>query len=273
MQRHHEKRRDMARSILPSKNREAARQALCSAKRANRRVVAQQLQSLVGVAGADPSQPATYENWDERGDARQYADAEISWTVRRRRSGDKLAHFIRWAIVVSADLPVEDRLPYIRSLLPDGLIGRHAMSHLAWEPELVPLQEHNRRLLTRRDSATDSRTGRRARQRAAREDELAVLATLLGEVLETGGELEVLNRAMKTCDTHADRSGCLEAGCVLRCLAGHHDVDAFLRDIEAAEPSSWRVADAPAAMPARCFTRYLVALRGAASIGPSAGTP
>ena len=47
--------------------------------------------------------------------------------VWRRRGADKLNHFIRWAKRRTAHLPVESRLSKMRAVLPDGLIGEHAL--------------------------------------------------------------------------------------------------------------------------------------------------
>ena len=125
------KRRDMARSILPSKYRSPGR-LVAKAKRANRRAISQELHSLTTDATRQ-----RYE-WDELMDLRAYPDAEIQQLVRWRRNGDKILHFERWAIAITRDLPHEDRLSHMQSVLPDGLIGDHAMSHLRDLPELNP---------------------------------------------------------------------------------------------------------------------------------------
>src|SRR5262249_13876426 len=140
MERHDEKRRDMARSILPSKNREAARVSLAKVKRAHRHAVHQELGAYAAAhIDTDEDDP------DDRGegvDLGAYPDGEIGMIVRRRRGGDKLNHFIRWAIAITGDVPVESRLSTMGGMLDDGLIGRHALTHLAREPALNPVHEH-----------------------------------------------------------------------------------------------------------------------------------
>jgi len=121
----------MARSILPSRYRSPGKH-LALAKRANRNQIRAELRHLV-------KHPDLMEDaWDERMDLRAYPDVEIAWIVRWRRGGDKLAHFQRWAIATTKDMPIENRLSYLRTVLPDGLIGDHAMSHLRDLPELNP---------------------------------------------------------------------------------------------------------------------------------------
>lgn len=125
------KRRDMARSILPSRYRSPGA-LITKAKRSNRRSIRQELRSLTTDAGRQG------DKWDELMDVRAYPDIEIRRLVFWRRGGDKLRHFERWAVAITADLPHEDRLSHMRSILPAGLIGDHAMSHLRLLPELNP---------------------------------------------------------------------------------------------------------------------------------------
>jgi hypothetical protein len=75
--------RDMARSILPSKNREPARAAKARIKRAARR---RARHACNGLANLDRYRR---DDWDARLDLRAYPDAEIHWMVRWRRAGDK----------------------------------------------------------------------------------------------------------------------------------------------------------------------------------------
>ena len=91
------------------------------------------------------------------------------------RGRDKLNHFMRWAIAATADLPIEDRLPNLQAMLPDGLVGRHAMSHLQHAPDLRPAQEHLH--LERR------RRGWAARERARRQVQQTVELDLIRDLL------------------------------------------------------------------------------------------
>lgn len=115
-----EKTLQMMRSILPSKARKGTREDKRHAKKASRAKIRQALN-----------------NYDaERIDYRSYPDVEISNIVWERRAADKLSHFERWAVEITKHLPKEERLPYLKRMLPDNLIGRHAYSHLERIDEL-----------------------------------------------------------------------------------------------------------------------------------------
>jgi len=272
MERHHEKRRDMARSILPSTNRKPARNAITRTKRAHRRAIRHDLSVLgrphlaatpIGID--DPSG----DGWDERVDLRRYPSAEIRDTVRWRRGGDKLNHFIRWAIASTAGLPVDDRLSHLRSIVGSRLIGDHAMSHLERERALRPPHAHLWCHWCRHQIEIE--------ERGAREEaELEVLRALLLEIAGEAGGLAGLNRHMKTCDVHRYHDRCLETACVKRCLAGAHDIDRFLVDVDRSGWDRWRVIvpaadwdrwrlDGPERLPGRRFHTYLKGLRDAAA--------
>ncbi len=254
---HHEKRRDMARSVLP-KNRRPARQALARAKRANRRVITQDLHKITPT---EFSADADCVEWDDRRDLRRYPDAEIHSTVRRRRGGDKLNPFIRWAIASTADVPIEDRLPQLRARLPGGLIGNHAMSHLEREPQLRPAQAHDWRYWR---VSLESRQAERSIQTAR---DLELLRDLLQHVI-VDGDLGTLNRVMKHCDHHTTHQGCVDSTCVKRCLAGLHDIDQFLCDVATTPTRSHPLAHTPECLPSRRFRIYLDQLRTAAAHTP-----
>ncbi len=260
MERHHEKRQDMARSILPSKNRETARGALARAKRSNRRAVSQELKAFRSpYLAAAAISPEVYDAWDERDDVGRYPYVEIRSTVLRRRDGDKLNHFMRWAIASMADVPIDDRLSQLRSVLAGGLIGDHAMTHLVQESGLRRVYEHERRFPRVRQSVRESQ--RKAHLAA----EFDVLHVVLHEVVTAPGGLKHLNRVMKSCDRHATYGGCAEAHCVKRCLGGLHDIEAFLRDVYRPTGRDRRP-DAPECLPARRFRAYLLELRDAADL-------
>ena len=198
-----EKRRDMARSILPSKHRHASRAALAATRRAARRSYRQRL----AYAASDPGHDELFDAID----IDEYPDQQIRMVVYRRRGADKLNHFEHWAIRVTRELPIEDRLSYLRAILPSGLIGEHAMSHLDWLEELSPTG----RLRWWTDPADWHR-----RQEALR----ARLVDQVRKSLEDGRHAE-LNRAMKRYPIGTPP--------VTRTLAGVHDVDAFVDDVMA----------------------------------------
>ena len=127
----------MARSILPSKYHSPGK-LITKTKRANRHAIRRELRSLV----TDPSRQG--DEWDELMDLRAYPDQEIGQLVQWRRGGDKIRHFERWAIAITNELPHEDRLSHMRAILPEGLIGDHAMSHLSERPELNPSSQWRR---------------------------------------------------------------------------------------------------------------------------------
>jgi hypothetical protein len=255
MERHHEKRRDMARSILPSKNREPARAALAEVKRANRRAIAHELGRFAGQRVLLDDVADDLDDWDERTDLGRYPYVEIHANVRWRRDGDKLNHFIRWAIATTADVPIDDRLSQLRSMLPGGLIGDHAMTHLAREPQLRRLLEHEWRRVRVRPSV------HRSEQKARLAEQFDALHVLLVEVVNTPGGLAELNRVMKTCDSHTRHDRCIEEGCVKRCLTGLHGVDPFLRAVHAASTPIYMMQRSCDRLPARRFRAYLELLR------------
>jgi hypothetical protein len=122
------KRRQMARSILPSTARRSARAELAHLRRSHRRATRATLTTLVppGTRVAE----AVLSFLDDA-QLPRYPTIEIGEVVGERRGADKLGHFIRWATAVTVDVRPADRLSRMRALLPDGLIGAHALSHLA----------------------------------------------------------------------------------------------------------------------------------------------
>jgi hypothetical protein len=203
------KSRDMARSILPSRARSTTAH-LALTRRANRHAIGQKLSYIRRGDRADQ------DDWDERSDLRAYPDIEIAMIVRWRRGADKLNHFERWAVQVTKLLPVEDRLPHIRAMLPGGLIGDHAMSHLRRLPELNPdsLNVYAFRFARSRAQNAERQAEERSRMRS-----------LVTTILEAGGHA-ALNSALKAAAFEGERP---------RTLAGIHDVDAFLSHVEAQE--------------------------------------
>lgn len=124
-----EKTRQMVRSILPSKSRKTAKHRKDCLHRENRRKSALQLATLRG--------PATYVV-DEFEDINENL---IHWIepkdvggwdtiVSDRRAADKLNHFEFWAYEKTKHLPEDARFKKMEALVPNNLIGQHAMSHL-----------------------------------------------------------------------------------------------------------------------------------------------
>lgn len=243
----HDKHRDIARSILPATRRGAARarSELAIAKRRHRRSVRRDLRGLIG-AGDDDLGGALA---DDLGgvDLTRTADIEINQLRRDRRSADKLNHFIRWSVAATADLPVEDRLGHLRGVLPAGLIGDHAVSHLEWVPEIVP------RPVGRR--AVVSEAEYRARDVRRIEHQRAGLAAGLRAAVATPGGHAAINRALREAehDAAAATAGRAPGDRVVpgRRFLGLHDVDPFVRELIGDPVWGWSWSPARAATGAR----------------------
>jgi hypothetical protein len=127
-----EKRRQMARSTLPSTSRKGARDDLRNIKQKNRAQVRRNLRALIkgGVA------PYVEENYDEASfDFESYPNHEINYAVRDRRDREKLGPALRWAPHQVAHLRREDRLSHMYTIMPDTLAGRHAVGHMDYLDE------------------------------------------------------------------------------------------------------------------------------------------
>jgi hypothetical protein len=208
-----DKRRDMARSVLPA-NPGAARNArdrralVHGANRAHQRML------LAGMAHDD-----SFDEWLPTGiDAQHGPDGGIKDVVRRRRRGDKLGPFIRWATAHANDLGPDpaSRVAALEALLPDGLIGRHAMSHLTME-EAFAVGPNRRR---RRETRT-ARRDRSEREWQSLEDRLR---HRLAQRLD---RLDELNRLIKAQWRPPADDLCARP----RTLGGAHDIEAFVDDL------------------------------------------
>lgn len=128
MRNHDEKAREMARSVLPSTRRRVARIDRANTHARERQRVRAALHDL-----------ATHDDPDDfEGDLTWEARGAISDMVWDRRAADKVAPLMRWAERTVErepglrDATLEERVAHFRRLLPEGLIGRHALSHLEW---------------------------------------------------------------------------------------------------------------------------------------------
>ena len=118
-----EKAREMARSLLPSTRRVIVRREKATIHRAHRRHFRGQMRQLA----REP------EDFEDRADLEDEPVTEIRWVMRGRRSADKIPPFLRWATARALPMPRDSRLSHIRALVPRGLIGDHALSHLQHE--------------------------------------------------------------------------------------------------------------------------------------------
>lgn len=124
---------EMARSLLPSKNRKTARKAKTALHRKNRRFVDSNLNTYRGYASDliedyyDDEFHHTFNAEPHRSDFGRSYGNDI---VYERRLGDKLAHFEVWAYHKTKHLRPEDRMSYLRSIIPGMMGSFHAMSHV-----------------------------------------------------------------------------------------------------------------------------------------------
>lgn len=126
------KKRNMCRSVLPSTARKGAREDLRNIKQRNRSSIRRELRQIAQPQVADE----VVANYDEAScDLSYYPNADINWAVRERRDADKIMPLMRWAPHLVRDVRLEDRLSKLRSILPDNLIGRHAISHLEYHDD------------------------------------------------------------------------------------------------------------------------------------------
>lgn len=152
-----EKHFQMARSILPSKARKRAKNDKDALHRQNRRRASAHYVCYKGYASD------VTDIWeDDRFDHSYWVEPHCNSydsIVWERRANDKLAHFENWAYQITKYLPPGDRLTKIRALLPEGVIGLHALSHLrfleppreqlyyryrgrSYEEEMIPYRLH-----------------------------------------------------------------------------------------------------------------------------------
>lgn len=192
----------MARSILPSTWRKAAH-AKQRVKRANRRAVSQAMGRIV----EDPSE------WDEADGLFDTGQREVRAIVNQRRGADKVKPFIRWAVKATAELPKESRLDHLRGLLPKGLIGSHALSHLT---RLEPFDLRPRRVWKRTRRFLDR----------------GHAANVLRHVLEVRGGHRFVNDVLARHALIDDATHQPIRRATVRLLLGVHDVLPFMDALE-----------------------------------------
>lgn len=193
------KRRQMARSILPSRARKEARARLRLIHRAYRRRVAQRLNAdrrRLGTVDVD-------ELFD-LGESTRSPDRAVREVVLDRRLADTLNHFERWAVAVTRGFRLEDRLSRLRSWLPEGLIGAHAESHLRFVADISP-------------RGPDACCWWCSPPAASRESERESARLALRRTLERG--------------LHADLNRHLRRAHSERLLHGVHDIDGFVAEV------------------------------------------
>lgn len=209
MRNHGEKHKDMIESVLPSRARKAARQ--------DRRLLHHQARARQRTALAVVAAGQDDEGVDFREGRRKSA---LKSFVRDRRDADNVGALTRWAAAtVRADpalrsAPVREQVAYFAAILPAGLIGRHAVSHIEAALEF--------------GGRSSFWPGYRARLDAWHAEREAGLRAALRQILAEGRHGE-LNRALRR--AHAASLAAWprrEAATLpLRLLLGAHDIDAF----------------------------------------------
>lgn len=175
-----QKHREMARSILPSKSRKGARDSLRIIKQQNRTATRQALRRVLF--------DEEYEVEDDV-DLGYYPYEKIRGVVNDRRGRDKIAHFEKWAIKITKDIETPDgRLAHMRGILPKGLIGDHAISHLRGYDEFET-EDFRFGFARNRFDAEALAIAKKARL----EKEAATRIRVLNEVVASGWGVSVLN--------------------------------------------------------------------------------
>jgi hypothetical protein len=193
------KRREMARSILPSTGRKGAAIRLAAIRRAHRRSVRQKLTIYSGRS------PVAYVAEDsDLGDDANWPTHRIREVVVERRDHDKVAPLIRWAVATTKTTRLEDRLSGLAVALPPGLIGQHAISHLEFLDELAPDYPHRHHYYWYRRGLTGS-------PRWSQEE----LSRRVRTAVERGGHAE-LNHRLKYVESP-------------RLFHGLHDLEEFVK--------------------------------------------
>lgn len=209
--------KDMIESLLPSRARKTMRERKASVHRSQRRQANQRL-----------------DQHDVADKKRRQRINEIKW---ERRDADNVAAFCRWAVAVTKHIsdPL-DRYNYIKSLLPDNTIGRHALTHIDFLPEF----KSPRRPEWYDRYVSPFSTEGKARAKHSKEEKIAGLVKALHEKLDDPKFHKALNRRMK--ETHVSShyvgykgssSGYRKCDdCAApRLLMGLHDIEDFVHDV------------------------------------------
>lgn len=181
---------EMARSLLPSTRRKGARDDKAEITRASRHNVNVELHRTA-------IDPEYYD--DSSTDFEQDTNHQISYVVRDRRSGDKTAAFERWSEAITKDVDQDSRLTHVKSLVPGGIIGDHAISHLEWKKHFASrakLQLDENIELNRKEKRIKSRYGKTQNKvkRMTRAEEIKALH----KIVEDGRLHRELNQYVVT---------------------------------------------------------------------------
>ncbi len=230
-----EKVRQMSRSILPSTKRKVARKNLTAVKRKNRRTINQRL--------------ARAYDMEFDGDITYYPIRDIREVMFERRAADKLNHYMRWAVERTRNLPdPETRLGYMKALLPQGLIGDHALSHLRFLDEFDTNPVLDFRYYSSSfydaDGRRFSNAERKEKNRLASEEVLEGMMEKIRTIVAKGNHRELNSRIRRAHSPYHTTHRWQARECVdcerPRYLLGLHDVEAFARHLRRTRHSEWR---------------------------------
>lgn len=206
------KKRDMARSILPSTKKGGQKDRRRIHKRARTHE-----RALMGDCESEESDFCSVE---------KSRNLETRNFREERRFKDKVGPFSRWAERSTLSIPQENRLSYLKSIVPDSLIGEHAVSHVEWKDHFEnPVVREVREARYSNNSKHYNKTGEREQ-----------LARFIQELLQEPEGHALINARLKKshktarkhyADGTTKKVGALNA----RTLKGIHDVDAFLGDL------------------------------------------
>lgn len=214
------KKRDMARSILPSTKKDGQKDRRRVHKKARTAE-----RALMGCAWEDGDADLDFDTVEH---TRSHDTRNM---VDERRYKDKVGPFSRWAERVTMNLPKQNRLSHLRSLVPDSLIGEHAVSHVEWKDHFNV--EH----------AANTRTYFRPPVTDSVESEVAwVREQLVNDPLFHGRLNRSLKKVHRTAHLYwADGRREAVGPTVPRTLQGLHDVAAFVADLHFAQLSDVKV--------------------------------
>lgn len=117
--------KDVMESVLPSRMR-SAHYDKQDIKQKNRRVINRQ---LARIDNTD-----TYLDDSRVGNLNYYPNKDIHYLVLDRRGADNVSALMQWAefrVKKEGITDPHDRYDFVKRLMPDNLIGRHALTHVA----------------------------------------------------------------------------------------------------------------------------------------------
>jgi len=181
------KARNMGRSLLPSTRSKGARDDKAAVKRTARHNIREELDKVA-------LDPDYYD--DANTDFEADTNHEIREVVHDRRNGDKTGPFERWSVAITKKVDQDSRLTYVKSILPKGVIGDHALTHIEWKDHFstrAELELEKNIKLNREEGRTRNRYAKKkANRRLTRDEEVDTLR----KIVEDGRLHRELNKFM-----------------------------------------------------------------------------